>query len=148
MSRKKIIQTGILLLVLVNYWFVNFYKSNNLIVLKGAGVSGGYEQEKNETAEWFKKNYDHGLVLASTGSGDGFMLETGIDQKNFITEGAYKYWDESLKDPAKYATWALYSKNNQRDAFYKNVDKEALFKDFEIVKQDGNFMILKRIEEE
>lgn len=141
-SKKRIIQISILALILLDYSFLSFHRDDNIVVLMDAGAQG----HDTEDRKWFKENYHGGLILASTGSSDGFMLETGISQKNFITEGSYKYWDESLEDPAKHATWVIYSNNNPRDAVYKNINKYILFKNFEVVKQYGGTMILKKIE--
>lgn len=141
-SKKRIIQISILALILLNYSFLSFYRDDNIVVLMDAGT----QKHDTEDHKWFKENYHGGLILASTGSSDGFMLETGISQKNFITEGSYKYWDESLEDPAKYATWVILSDNYPRDLLNKKINKELLFDNFEVVNSNKDFMILKKIE--
>ncbi len=146
-SKKRIVQVVIFSFILINYSLLGFCKNSNIVVLTGAGISlkDGREQAYEGAVDWFKHNYDGGLVLASTGSNDGLMLETGIDQKFFITEGTYKYWDESLKDPSEYATWVIFSNNNPRDAVNKNVNKKTLFENFEIVEKYNNLLIMKKI---
>lgn len=59
--------------------------------------------------KWFQKNYDGGLVLASSSRHEAFMFQSGIDYKNFIYEGTRNYWRDSLKQPSRYAKWVVYN---------------------------------------
>jgi len=56
---------------------------------------------------FFAKNYHGGLILITAGDSDGLIYVSHIALKKFITEGNQKYWQESLKNPSKYASWIV-----------------------------------------
>lgn len=84
------------------------------------------------------------MILASAGAHDWRMFNTGIDQKFFITESAYKIWDESVKNPAKYARFVLISYTAPRDMLNRKVNHQALERDFHVVREGDDFQILER----
>jgi len=142
MSRKKLIQVFILCLVLLNYFLLLPYGSNKIVTLNDAGAQPATPEVK-KSLEWLKNNYDGGLILSSTGGNDKHMFDTGIHQKEYITEGAYKIWDAAMQDPAKYAQWILISDKNKRDNAYRNIDKFKLKNDYKVMNENDEFMILR-----
>ena len=142
-SKKRIYQLLILTLVILNYILIlPIFNNTQVIVLKDGGAQSDSQSVQN-TISWFKINYQGGLILASTGGNDKRMFDTGIDQKNFITEGAGYFWNESLQNPAKYAKWVILSKNNLRDLLDRSINKEKLFVEFSVVNENNDLMILK-----
>lgn len=146
-SRKKFFQFIVIFIVIFSYAFLFFNHNNGkeIIVLKGGGARSE-SREIISSIDWFKQNYDGGLILASTGGQEDRIFLTGIEQKKFITENAYKYWDQSLENPSKYATWIMISDNNPRDMLFKKINKKILYEDFQVKNENIHFMIMKKIE--
>lgn len=63
---------------------------------------------KYDFQNWFKKNYDGGLILTSAIANDQLMYSLKIPYRNYIYEGTNKYWRESVVDPTKYARWIMF----------------------------------------
>lgn len=147
--RRRYLQLFIFVFIVFSYANLVPVNGKQLITLQDVGISN-ITPEGKTSLDWFKENYREGLILVSLGAYDGGLYTTGIHQKNFIGEGSYKYWDESLKNPAKYATWVILSKENSsygpRDLLLKKINLEALMRDFTVVEENNGFMILKRIE--
>ena len=139
-SKRKIIQTILLIVVLLNYFLIFPHNSKPMAVLRDIGVRHGFED--NDIA-WFRNNYDGGLILASSGENDPFMFETSMDQKKFITEGTYQIWDASLKNPAENANWIVTSIYSGRDQVDKFINKEKLSAEYEIVYEASSRIIYK-----
>ncbi len=141
--KNKYFKILLFVIILFSYWNISELSGKKLAVLQDIGTNRtiGYFDKVN----WFKANYNYdGYVLTSTGSDDTFMQDSGIHLKNFISEGSYKLWDESLENPSKYAKWVLISENNSRDEVNNKVNKQRLFDQFEVVYQFDNNMILKK----
>jgi len=104
---------------------------------------------KNRDAEqWFKANYDHGKLLADDFSRAISIVHTPIDMKDVIYIGNKPYWEESLREPEKYARWIIMQEN---DPIWKSVwedpDIQArLFAYFAKVYTSSEVLIFKRIE--
>ncbi len=130
-------------------WIIcfNIYLSWNsqldLVTLRDVGISHDSEVDKFNM-EWLAKHHGDGLILVSAGAHDGRLFNMKIDQAYFITEGAYKLWDESLHNPAKYAEFVLMSKSAPRDMLNRKVDHGALEREFHIVKMGNDFDIFQR----
>ncbi len=60
---------------------------------------------EDQALRWFRTNYDGGLILMSALKHDPVMFQMNIPYKNFIHEGAGKYWITSRSHPEKYAQW-------------------------------------------
>lgn len=142
-SKRAFIQIMLLILVLINYLLLLPYGNDKLVTLKDAGAQPT-KAEAKQSIKWLAENYDNGYILASTGGNDKHMFDTGIHQREFITEGAYKIWDGAMEDPAKYAKWVLISESNARDNAFRNINRDKLYKDYEIVNKNDEFMILRR----
>jgi len=67
------------------------------------------KNRETDSVKWFKNNYDSGLILVSAFSQDSSMFQLELPYKKYIHEGTQKYWDDSLKNPGKYARWIFVS---------------------------------------
>lgn len=76
-------------------------------------------------AKWFSSNYDGGLVLISSSRHEDFMFQSNLPYKTFIYEGTRQYWSESLKNPAKYASWVVYNDKISGDGIVTSMTKEG-----------------------
>ncbi|MFA7208789.1 MAG: hypothetical protein WC120_00740 [Parcubacteria group bacterium] len=110
-----------------------------------------YGQE-NRSVEWFKENYSGGLILASALSHEAEIFQNGLAYKNYIHEGTGHYWEESLKNPVRYATWIIMNKSAKTDTSgiwgqdiltnrFRN--SKVLRNNFDLVYDDGKIMIYK-----
>ncbi len=66
--------------------------------------------------EYIKNNYTGGNILVSVLMHDDDMFKYGISYKNYIHEGAYKIWKESLMNPGKRVSWIIMNKDTQERA--------------------------------
>ncbi|MDP1833922.1 MAG: glycosyltransferase family 39 protein [Candidatus Moranbacteria bacterium] len=116
--------------------------------LKWKGVYG----QENRSVEWFKKNYSGGLILESALSHEAEMFQNGLAYKNYIHEGTGHYWEESLKNPVRYATWIIMNKSAKTDTSGiwgqdiltdKFRDSKILRNNFNLVYDDGKILIYK-----
>jgi hypothetical protein len=69
-----------------------------------------------DAQNWFANNYDDGLVLLDDYARAMSIVRTPVPMKNIIYIGNKPYWEESLKEPAKYAKWIIMQKD---DAVWK-----------------------------
>lgn len=144
-TRKRSIQIVLVLFIMLNSISLNQKENWVANVLRDAG-SQEDSQDFSNSSRWFKDNFHGGLILASTGGSDRWMFLTGIDQKNFITEGSYGYWDKSLVDPSKYATWVVIPVNNPNDSLTRNINRPVLEEKFRLEEKNSSFLIFKKIE--
>ena len=84
--------------------------------------------------------------MISAGGNDSFMFQLGLPQRVFIHEGAYRYWEQSLKNPSEYADWIIMSKHNSKDSIILRINREILETKFNLKRESNNFMIFKRKE--
>lgn len=141
LSKKKIVQIGIIGTIILNFIIFMIVKPLQIVSLQDAGIKAA-NYNRAYPAD-FKKIYDHGLILASTGGSDAVIYSVGINLNNYITEGTYHLWEKSLKDPQLYVRWIIMSKG-RLDAVNKSIDREKVTKYFKIVRENESFVILKR----
>lgn len=86
--------------------------------------ASGMSAAETQSTLWFKSNYDGGLIMISALKHDPVMFNMGIKYKNFIQEGAGKYWISSRISPEKYATWIyMYKLDSKGGAASDSVTK-------------------------
>lgn len=141
-SKRIYVLASILILVLLNYFLLLPYGTHKIVTLRDAGALAATYDLKG--LQWLKKNYNDGLILASTGSLDGFMHDSGIPQKKYILEGSYKIWGRSIDNPDLYADWIIISYGNKRDGLYNKLNMSKVKEDFEIAYENQGFYIFKR----
>ena len=94
-------------------------------------------------------NYDHGLVLLDDYARAISIIRTNIPMENIIYVGNKPYWDESLREPEKYARWIVMQRS---DAVWENLNDRPeinarLFKYFNKVYTSEDILIFRRIDE-
>lgn len=105
-------------------------------------VSSVNTQTRNAST-FLHDHYNQGLILVSSASSDAFIFRAGIPLKNFITEGTGYYWRDSLRDPAKFATWLVFFQDKSDRVGKIMPPKEILRKSFVMVYQDQTYQIWK-----
>lgn len=106
-------------------------------------VSSVNADTKNASS-YLHDNYNAGLILASSASSDAFIFRAGIPLKHFITEGSGHYWKESLKDPAKYASWIVFFQDHTDRVGKEIYLSPQLKNNFTEVYHDNTYRIWKK----
>jgi len=95
---------------------------------------------------WMRQHYDGGLVLMDDYRRPMGLVESGVPMQDFIGSGNKPYWQESLKDPALYATWIVLQQSST-DAVWSGFSPESraiLADHFTVVYQHGYIYVYKR----
>ncbi len=71
------------------------------------GVNGLSSAKEVNAQYWMADNYDGGLVLIDDFARSISVTRSTIPMQNIIYIGNKPYWDESLVEPEKYATWIV-----------------------------------------
>lgn len=143
---------GILLFVCTIFIQLWFFSHMGLpITLRDALIGRTDYNGKSilEGAAYIKDNYKSGLILAPAGALDPLIFSSGLPNRTFITEGAKKYWDASLKNPDKYASWIVMTDVgngvNIHDGIQEAVSKnKKLLKNYNKVYDKGAVIIYRR----
>lgn len=99
------------------------YATGEIVTIQD-GVFGRSSYNVDKPASWIEQNARDGLILASASSIDSIMFKSNIHLSRFITEGASKYWKDSLLDPTKFAAWVVFNKG---DIVYKSMQDNPNF---------------------
>lgn len=98
-----------------------------------------------EASNWFRNNYQGGLILTSLASHDAFVARTQLPMKNYIHEGTRDFWQESLKDPPEYVEY-IATLSFPPDSVYRAIGEHPTFKKkYKLVHSYEKFGIYQRI---
>jgi len=95
---------------------------------------------------WLRQHYDGGLVLMDDYRRPIGPVESGVPMHDFIGTGNKPYWQESLRDPALYATWIVLQQAST-DAVWSGFSPESraiLLDHFVVAYQHGNIWVYER----
>jgi len=76
------------------------------------GVRGLSAYKHPDAGNWSKKHYDRGLVLMDDYARTVSIIRSGIPMQSTIYIGNKPYWEESLRNPEKYARWIIMQKGD------------------------------------
>lgn len=72
------------------------------------GISSSIaDTEKIKASHWLRDEYGGGYVLLDDYARPVSITESGVSMKNIIYIGNKPYWEESLREPEKYAEWIV-----------------------------------------
>ena len=110
------------------------------------GVKGLSSAKTPDAQIWMSKHYDNGDVLLDDYARSMSIAKTGIPMQNVIYVGTKPYWNESLKQPEKYAKWIIVQKNDAVwTGIYSNSQKRGeLYKYFNKAYTSKDTIIFKR----
>ncbi len=110
------------------------------------GTRGLSASKRTDAERWFKINYDEGLVLFDDFSRTISIVRSGIPMESIIYVGNKPYWEESLEEPEKYATWIVMQENDSVwKNFLGNPEREGrLYKHFQKAYTSPTILIFKR----
>ncbi len=99
-----------------------------------------------EASQWFRENYQGGLILTSLASHDAFVARTQIPMKNYIHEGTKPYWDDALKWPDENVKY-IATLSFPPDSVYRSLVNNRAFKErYKLVHSYEKFGIYQRID--
>ncbi len=112
------------------------------------GVKGLSSAKRPDAEKWLVRNYDNGLVLLDDFSRATSIIRSGIPMENTIYVGNKPYWEESLKEPEKYAKWIIVQKDDtiSRRIFSNQELEGRVYKYFNRTYTSPDIQIFKRIE--
>jgi len=95
---------------------------------------------------WLQKEYDGGMVLIDDYARMLSIIRTGLPMQNIIYVGTKPYWEESLQEPEKYASWIIMHKGDiVWRSIYDDQDKQGrLYAHFQKVYTSPIILIFKR----
>ncbi len=130
-----------IILFIIMLQTAEMYMTNNIITIQD-GVRGASSQFLGDVSKWMNNNIlDGKLVLAATSNHDSLIFTSGLPLKQYISEGARTYWDESMVDPTKHAGWVIM---HNGDLIQKNLSKnENFLNNYRLIYQDSVFYIYK-----
>ncbi len=122
---------------------------SKVIVLEDGlhGLSSAVAQQP-DVQQWITEHYDGGLLLQDDYARTISVIRAGVPMENTIYIGNKPYWDESLKEPEKYARWIVMQKNDAVwSALYDDPALQGrLYKYFVKVYTSPDILIFKRNE--
>lgn len=110
------------------------------------GVNGLSAAKKVDAQNWMRANYDNGYILLDDYARTLSIIRSNLPIDKVIYVGNKPYWDESLKNPQKYATWIVLQKDDAVwNTLYKNdAQRGKLFKYFVKEYTSPEILIFKR----
>lgn len=102
-------------LVILLFFFLQFglYISGySKIISLEDGLHGLSAAKKVDAQYWMAENYDSGLVLIDDYARSISIARSNIPMQDIIYVGNKPYWDESMREPEKYATWIVMQKDD------------------------------------
>lgn len=81
---------------------------------------------KTDAQDWLKENYDDGLVLLDDYARSVSIIKSELPMQNVIYIGNKPYWEESLKEPEKYAKWIVMQKG---DVVWQTLNENKIMQD-------------------
>lgn len=116
------------------------------IITLDDGIYGLSSSKVTDAQYWMASHYDKGLVLIDDYARTMSIIRSNIPMENVIYVGNKPYWEESLIEPEKYATWIVLQKD---DAVWKALNENPvgqgrLFKYFQKVYTSPEILIFKR----
>lgn len=124
-----------------------FLKGYEPVISWQDGKTGLSAAKRPDAEHWMQRHYDKGLVLLDDYQRTISIVRSNVPMQDIIYIGNKPYWDDSLREPEKYATWVVMQKN---DAVWKNIYENderrgRLYKYFVKEYTSPNILIFKRI---
>lgn len=137
----KIIFAGIF-----TYQLIFFALGITPVITLQDGVTGLSAGKVTNAQYWMSGNYDGGLVLMDDYARTMSIIRSNIPMQNLIYIGNKPYWEESLKQPEKYARWIVLQKDDAVwKALYADSGRQGqLFKYFQKAYTSPEILIFKR----
>lgn len=131
-----------LLILQIGLFVVGYSK----VIAVSDGIEGLSASKRTDSQLWLKDHYDGGLVLLDDFARSVEIIKSNIPMQKIIYIGNKPYWDDSMTEPEKYATWVVMQKNDAvYNHIYENPAVQArLYKYFVKVYTSPDILIFKR----
>ncbi|MGI8419925.1 MAG: hypothetical protein ACR2LN_04760 [Candidatus Levyibacteriota bacterium] len=139
-SIVKLLIFSVFFLQIYSYFFPKY----TVIYQIPLQIHGG--RELTPFGVWLRKNYDGGKILISAMDHEDTMFEMGFNYSTYIHEGNQHFWKDSLKHPARYASWIVldYGTGISKDPKVKSLmHSPDLKKDYKLVYVENGLRIYK-----
>ncbi len=137
---------AILLLIVIifqTYLFSPVFTHPITLQAAGEGI-----EPKIQTAKWLKTNYKGGKILVSSATGDPLLFDSGLNLKEFITDGSAELFDSALTYPegsVRYIVLTNQPVDRLRDLVYINLnEKPKLRENYKTIFNNKSFEILEK----
>lgn len=140
----KIIKISLVLLLIVQTFL--FASGLSPVISLDDGRYGLSSAKRPDAQDWLNNNYDQGLVLMDDYARTISVVHSNIPMQNVIYIGNRPYWEQSLKEPEKYASWIVMQKDDTiwTQIFEKPVIQARLYKYFEKAYTSPDILIFRR----
>ncbi|OGH12074.1 MAG: hypothetical protein A2857_02745 [Candidatus Levybacteria bacterium RIFCSPHIGHO2_01_FULL_36_15] len=108
----------VILILLIFLQFALYLTGFSNIITLQDGIQGLSAAKKPDAEIWMAKNYDGGLVLLDDYARTLSIIRSDLPMQSVIYIGNKPYWNDSLKEPEKYARWIVVQKD---DAVWNNI---------------------------
>lgn len=141
--RKLIVS---LLLVLQGFLFTSGISK---VITYEDGTKGLSSAKRPDAETWLAQHYDGGLVLIDDFSRSLSIIRSTIPMTNIIYVGNKPYWEESLREPEKYAQWIVIHGNDDvwRNVLQNPQTEARLYTHFQRVYTSPQIVIFRRADE-
>ena len=113
------------------------------------GVSGlsSFIAKVPDAQYWLEAHYDGGMLLTDDYARTISIVRLPIEMQNVIYIGNKPYWEQSLVEPEKYATWIVMQRDDTlwRAMIDDPVVQGRLYKYFNKVYTSGDILIFRKI---
>ncbi len=149
---SKIKYSVYIIFVLLILQTILMVRSNTVISFEdglfGASSSTAINNTTNRSViileQWVNNHYDKWLVLMDSYRRHIGFIPLGVPMQNFISQGNRIYWDTSMIDPSRYATWIILQRK-YTDAVWTGIkNKQLLFDEFVPVYNSSSDWVFKR----
>lgn len=123
-SRGRI-QAKMLILLFFILQFGLYKVGYSKIITLEDGTVGLSHARRPDAEHWMAKHYDAGLVLLDDYARTMSIIRSGIPMQNVIYIGNRFYWEDSLRNPDKWATWVVMQRG---DAVWKAIYDDPLIR--------------------
>jgi hypothetical protein len=141
----------------LSYWIIglfillqaaSFITQQEKVITWDDGVVGLSHSKRADAEIWLKNNYDGGSVLLDDFARTISIIRTNLPMDKVIYIGNKPYWEESLEEPEKYATWIVLQKHDAvwKDLYEDPVKQGRLYKYFEKAYTSEDILIFKRMQ--
>jgi hypothetical protein len=116
------------------------------IVTLEDGTVGLSHAKRPDAEQWMNKHYDSGLVLIDDYARTMSIIRSGVPMENIIYIGNRFYWEDSLRNPDKWARWVIMQRGDAVwKAIYDNKQVRArLYAHFQKVYTSKEILIFKK----
>ena len=144
-SKTKVFIKCILIIFLCMQITLSLPFVTPIITLKD-GTQGLSSAKNPDAQQWLKKHYTNGLVLIDDYARSVSIIKSGIPMQNVIYVGTKPYWNDSLKQPEKYANWIVMQKNDAvwQGIYANNAKRAELYKYFTKEYTSNDILIFKK----